>query len=175
MNIFVVDLDPRQAARDLCDQHVAKMHTESVQLLVSLANNLGIKHGVTRKDGGEHKGGYPHHPCCRWLGESIENVEWLLVHAFELTFQHQERFGRTPHSYAQLNTWVGQALPWARRKLPRVRRTPFPQCMPDDCREPDDVVLAYRSYYIEHKSGMARWRHCAEPAWYAEAFQYAGT
>lgn len=173
MNIFVVNLDPQESARDLCDQHVSKMHTESVQLLVSLANNLEIKHHVTKKDGGDHKGGYPHHPCCKWLERDIHNVEWLLRHAFELCFEHQRRFGKMPHSYAQLNKWVGTALPWVERALPAVRLTPFEQCIEDDCKH-DDVVFAYRSYYIEHKSSMARWRHCEPPSWYSEAFEYAG-
>lgn len=173
MNIFVVDNDPVRAARDLCDQHVSKMHTESVQLLVSLANNLGIEHSIRKKSGGFHKGGYPHHPCCKWLQEDIDNVRWLLNHSFELCEEHRHRFGRMPFSTIQLVAICGQILPVLERTLPRNGMTTRPQCMPDDCRS-EDVVEAYRTYYIEHKSSMARWRHCDPPSWYTKAFEYAG-
>lgn len=173
MNIFVVDLRPTQAARDLCDKHVSKMHTESVQLLVSLANNRGIDHNIRKKDGELHKGGYPHHPCTKWLERDMHNVRWLLTHAFELCFEHQRRFGRLPFSYGQLNRLLGMVYPSLDRGLPSIRLTEFPQCMPDDCLD-DDVVTAYRSYYIKHKSYMARWNHCDPPAWYSKAFETAG-
>jgi hypothetical protein len=172
MNIFVVDNNPMFAAADLCDQHVSKMHTESVQLLVSLLNNLEIEHNVKTKAGSKHKGGYPNHPCCKWLEEDYQNVEWLLRHAFELCFEHQRRFGKMPFSYSQLNHWVVYRTV-VNACLPDNGMTAHPQCMPEECRS-DDAVDAYRAYYIEHKSSMAQWRHCDPPSWYSEAFDYAG-
>lgn len=172
MNIFVVDLDPNEAARQLCDKHVFKMHTESVQLLVSLANNLGIKHHTLKKNGTLHQGGYPHHPCCKWLEESINNVDWLLHHAYELCYEHQRRSWLRgedvlPFSYSQLNSWVGIALPWVQQIVPNVLRTPFPQCMPEQYRC-DNAVEAYRAYYIGDKSSIAEWKHLSPPAWYKQ-------
>lgn len=178
MNIFAVHRSPIQAARQLCDKHVWKMHTESIQLLVSLANNLDIKHHVIKADGTLHQGGYPHHPCCKWLEESIHNVEWLVTHTAELCLEHQRRQlvnGRDfiPFSLRQLNDWVGIAKPWVERALPRVPQTPFCQCMPEQYRC-DDAIQAYRNYYIGDKVGIAEWNYCDPPQWWVEAFDYAG-
>ena len=173
MNIFFVDNNPLFAAADLCDQHVSKMHTESVQLLVSLLNNLEIEHEIKTKAGSIHKGGYPNHPCCKWLEEDFQNVAWLVRHAFALCYEHRRRFGRMPFSYEQLHNWVDAHWNVVNACLPDNGLTPPPQCVDEECRA-DDPVDAYRNYYIEVKSSMARWRHCDPPVWYTRAFDYAG-
>lgn len=172
MNIFAVSLNPNAAARMLCDKHVFKMHVESVQLLVSLCNNLEVEHGIKRKDGGIHKGGHPHHPCCKWLEESAENIEWLLDHAFELCFEHHFRKGTDVFSYYQLR----ELVPVLKRlPVPEVRQTPFPLCMPEEYKVEGDPVESYRNYYIGDKVNMATWNYRRQPpSWWEEAFEYAG-
>jgi superfamily II DNA or RNA helicase len=39
-----------------------------------------------------------------------------------------------------------------------------PQCMPDSCKD-DDVVRAYRNYYIQEKKSFAKWNYTREPEW----------
>ncbi len=176
MNVFYLDSDPRQAARDCFDKHVWKMHTESIQLLVSLLNNLGIDHNIPKKDGDIHKGGYPHHPNCKWLEESIDNVHWLLDHCDELIEEHHRRKDRHDDpvfSRLQFDKFVHDYLDQVEAVLPHVGLTPPYQAMPDHCRD-DDPVAAYRSYYIQEKHSIAEWCYCDPPEWYSEAFDYAG-
>lgn len=77
MNIFVVNTDPREAARALCDIHVNKMIVESMQMLTTALKQSGIlapdelpfrKDGITRYSGNAH----PHHPCTKWVGEHLD-------------------------------------------------------------------------------------------------------
>jgi hypothetical protein len=46
-----------------------------------------------------------------------------------------------------------------------ARETEMPQCMPDHCKQ-DDVVDAYRKYYIEEKKGFAKWTKRKTPDWF---------
>ena len=39
-----------------------------------------------------------------------------------------------------------------------------PQCMPDSCKD-EDVVTAYRNYYIQEKKSFAKWNFTKEPEW----------
>ena len=76
MNIFVLDLYPRQSASALADVHVNKMIVESMQMLTTALHKTGIldadelplrADGKTRYSGNAH----PHHPCTIWLMEDI--------------------------------------------------------------------------------------------------------
>tara|TARA_R110000851_G_scaffold108116_5_gene228986 strand:+ start:1831 stop:2478 length:648 start_codon:yes stop_codon:yes gene_type:complete len=77
MNIFVVDYNPHEAAKALCDIHVNKMIVESMQMLTTALKQSGIlaadelpfrKDGITRYSGNAH----PHHPCTKWVGEHLD-------------------------------------------------------------------------------------------------------
>lgn len=77
MNIFVVDNNPIEAARALCDIHVNKMIVEGMQMLTTALKQSGIlapnelpfrKDGITRYSGNAH----PHHPCTKWVGELLD-------------------------------------------------------------------------------------------------------
>ena len=105
MNIFVVDKNPKIAARSLCDQHVVKMLIENCQMLSAVLD-------VTYSDKHRGDGGDPHvclglanypksvrkHPCTLWLMESINNVKWLIAHHREMIMEYTRRYGKN-HKY----------------------------------------------------------------------------
>ena len=78
MNIFILHFNPVIAARHYCDKHSPKMCVELLQQLGSAV----IRHGATpdmmplTKKGTPLKGGYHHHPCTVWCGDSRANFEW---------------------------------------------------------------------------------------------------
>jgi hypothetical protein len=39
--------------------------------------------------------------------------------------------------------------------------------MPDHCKD-DDVVKAYRNYYIQEKKSFAKWNYSGTPKWFKE-------
>lgn len=155
MNVFRLDNDPRQAARDHCDKHVVKMIVESAQLLSAAhpPDAPGI-YKYSKSQAG--------HPCAIWVRGSINNYAWLYRLGVGLCIEYTERYKRT-HATQALFEKPLRALP----DLPNVPETPMPQCMPEQYKGPDSVV-AYRRLYVGDKIRFARWAHSARPAWLDE-------
>lgn len=169
MNIFVLHTDPATAARHHCDKHVVKMHTEGIQMLVSVFHRYGIDHRVLTKADTLHRGGYPNHPCTRWAGDSYANFAWLLQLTRCLCEEHTYRYGTLPHSATQLRK-AEQCLHELEDSMVSLRAgaepTPHAQAMPSRYRH-KDAVTAYRQYYIGEK-GWATWsKNRPAPAWWS--------
>jgi len=143
MNIFVVQTDPVQAAKDLCDRHVVKMILESAQMLCS-AFPLGV---------GPYKHAHKNHPCTIWSRTTVANYEWLLTHGQAMCIEYQERYNKV-HKTAEVLNWLDKNKP---RALPFEGLTPFPQAMPEQYKG-SDAVEAYRKYYIFDKTRFAYWK-----------------
>jgi len=172
MNIFVLDENPRKAARMMCDKHIPKMIVESYQMLGSAL----LRHGADpesmplTKKGTPLKGGYPNHPCTIWSGDSSSNWWWLHKHAEALCCEYTLRFGKTHfceqgiYDLAQLLIDDGDTSDYAWAEIPNIGFTPYAQAMPDEYRD-DDAVTAYRRYY--HSKSFAKWeRGRPEPRWW---------
>ena len=161
MNIFILDTDPTTAARMHCDKHVPKMCVEATQMMASALR----RHGATdeqmplTKAGKPYKGGYAHHPCTVWAGESRINFLWLGLHAIALCDEYTQRFGKE-HA---CNRPILRMMK-LHRVIPNSGLTPFAQAMPDEYRD-DDAVKAYRRYY--HSKQFAKWdKGTPAPDWW---------
>ena len=161
MNIFVLDRDPREAARMYCDKHTPKMVVELLQQLGSAV----IRHGATpdmmplTQKGTPLKGGYSNHPCTRWVGDSRANYLWAVLHAATLCEQYTKRFGKTHFCMNGI-----QHLSDMAHLIPAGPLSPFAQAMPSEYRDPD-TVKAYRAYY--HSKTFAKWdKGIPAPAWW---------
>jgi hypothetical protein len=153
MNIFVLDPDPIQAARMLCDKHIPKMVLETAQLLCTTHAHFG--HAVP------YKPTHRNHPCAVWLRESRANYTWAWLHGCALADEYTHRYGKVHKSES-----VIESLRTPPSALGEYDQTPFVQCMPDEYRG-HDAVLAYRRYYIGDKSRFARWgRGRLAPDWW---------
>ena len=164
MNIFVLHRDPTKAARMHCDKHVPKMVVEAAQMMASALR----RHGATdeqmpvTKAGKPYKGGYAHHPCTVWVGDSEGNFVWMAVHAQELLSEYTKRFGKvhacqTP-IFEMVDLGYVMSDDWPKGK------TPFAQAMPDEYRN-DDPVVAYQDYY--HSKQFAKWeKGTPAPDWW---------
>jgi len=97
VNIFVVDYDPIQAAKQLPDRHVTKMILESAQMLSIVFSKHYWDIGQVMKVDGTpfktEKGAFKKHPCTMWAAESIENCAWLIQHACGLCSEFARRYG----------------------------------------------------------------------------------
>ena len=163
MNIFVLDKDPVVAARYIDDVRLPKMVTESAQMMAASLR----RHGATdeqmplTKAGTPYKGGYAHHPCTVWAGDSDTNFLWLANHAITLCQEYKKRFGKVHacqnpiHQMSHMMPFVGEEM------------TPFAQAMPDEYKD-DDVVKAYRSYYKskQYSKGGVRYVRTDVPDWW---------
>ena len=155
MNIFVVDVDPSVAARQLCDKHIVKMPLETAQMLCTVSWCFGIP--------APYKATHAKHPCTLWASETWANWDWLVRHGVALCDEYTRRFGRRHGCLTQI-FWCSDH--GARPKLTSPSLlTPFAQAMPEQYRG-SDAVAAYRAYYIDQKARFARWRAPSSPPYW---------
>lgn len=158
MNIFVVQENPRRAARDLCDQHVVSQTKETAQLLSTYAHAVGMEVDEL------YRPSYINHPCQRWLRESEYNVVWLIEHGLGLAGEYTRRYERRHASVGVIHTFsVRFALTVG--KCGWKKHTPFALSVPTRLKGLG-AVEAYRRFYIEEKVLFARWLHCDPPDWW---------
>jgi hypothetical protein len=155
LNIFLLDQDIERCAQYHCDQHVVKMILESVQIMCTSLNNLGLET--------PYRSTHSNHPCVLWVGESFDNFLWLKDLTLLLNDEYQYRFDtqKNHRSIEVLHSISGYR--YARRGL-----TPFAQAMPVEYRIPDNPVRAYRRFYCAEKSHFARWTKREKPEWFIE-------
>ena len=174
MNIFVLDFDPVKAARMHCDKHIPKMCVEAAQMMASALR----RHGATdeqmplTKSGTPYKGGYKHHPCTVWAGDSRDNFIWLARHAQALLTEYSNRFDKVHACNGPIHIMSCKDY-----IIPEGGLTQFALAMPDEYRpEPinDEIVYhaypkfaveAYQAYY--HSTQFAKWeKGTPAPDWW---------
>jgi len=186
MNIFVLDTNPITAAEMHCDKHVPKMCVEAAQMMASALR----RHGATdeqmplTKKGTPYKGGYAHHPCTVWAGDSWANLDWLASHAIALCVEFEFRFGKE-HACLQPIVKMDALNKKMYKSIPNNGLTPFALAMPDEYRPKhstptmpidkdkyivshaagSDAVKAYQAYY--HSKQFAKWeKGTPAPDWW---------
>lgn len=155
MNIFVLDRDPKIAAKCLIDVHTRKMITETAQMLANGYTDEQLFFAPKTQSGNVRKHSYKHHPCCKWVKESIENFDWLVAHGLYMGEENQKRFGKS-HFSLDFIRWcrynkpeVPPVVPMTKRPLAMKR---FPHL------ESDDPVESYRKFYVASKQEDIRGR-----------------
>ena len=167
MNIFVLSYDPVEAAEMHCDKHCVKMVVELYQQLGSALR----RHGATDRQmpltqsSKPLRGGYHHHPCTQWCGDSRGNFEWAAEHAIALTEEYTKRYGKNHACSAGIRKMAAMS-----DMIPEGGMTPFAQAMPDEYRS-YSAVDAYRDYYWHDKrlNIKCEWgKTRQEPNWWIE-------
>ena len=153
MNIFVLDLDPQKCAWYHCDKHVVKMIVETAQL-------LSTAHHINGNNIGDfiYKKTHVNHPCAIWARESKENYVWLSKLGFWLCMEYRRRYGKI-HKTELL---IKKLRVFRPRLFEEDEMTKRPQCMPDmyKC---ENIVVAYRSYYISEKQSILKYTNRDKP------------
>ena len=151
MNIFILDKEVEKCAEYHCDKHVIKMILESAQMLSAVVrlNGHDIGYKLTHKN----------HPCTIWARESLSNYNWLVRLTRLLNYEYRYRYDKDVNhkSYDLVKT-----LPTP--KIPDIGLTAFAQAMPDQYKN-ENVVKAYRDYYINEKSSFLTWTKRKKPKW----------
>ncbi len=153
MNIFVLDEDITRCARSHCDQHVAKMILESVQMLCTALSSKGYET--------PYKPTHAHHPCVRWVAESHDNFKWLTELADALNSEYRFRYGRHKDHAS-----IGALDQIRHLEYESLGLTAFAQAMPEEYKVPGDAVTAYRQFYLGEKSSFATWTRRPRPNWW---------
>lgn len=96
MNLFVSDLDPCQAARNLDDKRVNKMILETAQMLCCALHARGIA--------ALYKPTHQRHPVTLWIARSPANGAWAHRHGLALCDVYTAAQGRVHATEAVLRT-----------------------------------------------------------------------
>ena len=191
MNIFVTDPNPYKSAIVLPDKHIVKMPLEAAQLLctaVWIDEVLGfVPRALNREESAvlnaekakikhlpmEERPLTPYlpmmynHPCTIWTRSSLDNFEWVHCYANALNDEYHYRYGKEHKSVVE----VINKLPEP-KNMPRDGLTPFGMAMPDELKDPDDVVGSYRLYYHTDKATFAKWSHRPIPDWWDDGLAW---
>ena len=172
MNIFVTDVNPFKAARNLCDSHVNKMIVESCQLLSTHDRLNGLEES-------RYKITHVNHPCRKCL-TNIYNYIWLQYHLFALCKEYTYRFGKIHKSQELLEKyWLRSdtdelythKVDFLENYYELLQCTSFPQAMSIEFKNNSinifDVVKAYRQYYHFKKEHLKRFNYTKRniPEW----------
>lgn len=162
MNIFVLDIDPTEAAIAQCDKHVVKMPLECAQMLSTV-------HHIYESDRVDevYKPTHRHHPCTVWAATTRSNYYWLYDHFEALSGEYRYRYGNTHQSWFKLR----EPLRHPPTGLRGVGLTTFAQAMPDEYKC-DDAVAAYQSFYRSEKKSFLVYSKRMAPDWLTEPRTY---
>ena len=188
MNLFILSRNANEAAQFHLDKHVIKMLLEACQLLYTahwafahpellqersavglsraqkkLSIPPSLQSAPSSKNRPTEPGFRPchiHHPCAKWVRESLGNYLWAAELANALAQEYEYRWSKKiPHECAKHAKWLAEHPPSA-LKGPQ---TEFIQAMEDRFKDTDPVV-GYRRYYVISK-GQERnmWKYTKRP------------
>lgn len=172
MNIFVTNINPFCAAKDLCNAHVVKMITETCQLLSTHDRINGLANS-------RYKITHQNHPCRTCLNNNY-NYIWVQYYLYALCKEYTYRFKKIHKGESLLNKyWLRNdsndlytnKIDFCENYYELLQCTSFPQCMPIEFQNNSldifNVVQAYRNYYRFKKLILKRWKYTnrLEPNW----------
>lgn len=158
MNIFWLDEDPWDAARLYCDRHVSKINVEINQMISTALRRHGYNWDCLYEPVMEN------HPLVRWVGDSEQNFEEVVIHANALGDEFHHRYGSVHSSFADVTKEIGGR----EVNFPNLGLTERPQCMPQRFKVEGDYVKAYRRFYNHGKDWDMKWTSREVPSWYTE-------
>lgn len=181
MNIFYLDHNPVEAARNHLDKHVVKMILEYAQLLSTAHRVIDGTEKVTVSSSGRKKkvwqledkrdsilyaATHINHPSAIWARQSAVNYDYLYALFVSCCDEYTYRYGKVHLTDTKLRD-VLREIP---KKIPydnktRIWHGPTP-AMPDECKIPGDHLSSYRKYYIDKKAEMAMWTNREPPEWF---------
>lgn len=184
MNIFLLSLCIKKCAKYHCDKHVVKMILETTQLLYTAHWVLNSKESIRNsKNTYEDERPLPaykpfgkNHPCSIWVRQCQCNYKWLVKLGLELCKEYRKRYSKT-HKCEKHLEWLKLNIPNYTNICEKEEITILPQAMPDEYKTKnpknnEDVVEAYRRYYINEKYNFAVWYKKRElrPKWFKKRF-----
>ena len=108
-----------------------------------------------------YKSTHKNHPSAKWVRESKNNYLWLYELFIELCKEYTYRYNKVHLSEIKLK----DVLKHPPKNISDNIFTPPPQAMPDKYKS-NNPIDAYRNYYINEKSKIAKWTNRNVPTWF---------
>ena len=132
-------------------------------MILESAQMLSTAHRVFGdNDDSLYKIAHKNHPSTAWVRQSADNYRWLYDLFVHLCDEYTHRYGKVHKT----DTRLRERLRYAPVNLPSHGFTPPPQCMPEEYKDKDDTVQAYRNYYMGEKNSFAVWSKRKTPRWW---------
>lgn len=174
MNLFILDPDPVLAAQENCDKHVCKIILEAAQMVMLAYHEHGMpeaKPDFEIWNAKTHKNNH----LSKWVRHNSANYQWTIAHGLALCDEFNLRYGKV-HKVQRLLEWCRDNPP---PRLPTGTLTTFRQAVAEDCYSSpcpvardvatnDEIVEAYRAYYVKYKAKFAKWSVRPTPQWFTE-------
>lgn len=157
MNIFYLHHNPVIASQWHMDKHCVKMLLEYSQILSTAHHVLGTDLDCDLL----YRKTHVNHPSSIWARQSSQNYLWLYNLFCAVCDEYTFRYGKIHKT----DTKLRELLKTFPLNISDGSFTQPPQAMPDDCKC-NDSILAYRKYYICHKSHIAKWKKREIPFWF---------
>ena len=155
MNRFIVDTDPDDIAKQLCDQHIVKMPLEEAQMLCTTLWHHCPEYA---EDNNLYKAVHQKHPCTLWAMECRENYDFAYSLYCSMLGEYHHRYGKW-HGAGKHSKALARGR-WFVPPSPDGKMTPHPQCFSghDDLKTDDAwPITAYRAFYKVDKLRFARY------------------
>ena len=184
MNIFILDKNPKVAARLQCDKHVVKMIVESAQMLSTAHRMLDgtetrrkSKSGKTMSKYWElsdvresvlYKAVHMGHPCTVWTMICDNNYMWHYDHFLELCREYTYRYGKVHLTDTLLRTALASP-PKNIKNGYKYATTQFPLAMKanPECMIEGDPVQSYQKFYQTKQDRFSMvWTKRKVPEWF---------
>jgi hypothetical protein len=151
MNLFILDADPKVAAKYYQDLHINKIIVEGCQVLAAAypIERLAQDDCPRTQKGTPRKHGHYNHPVTVWVREHMSNFKWTLEHVYALYMERLHRFNKYHFGLGFLE-WCTLNSP----ELAQAELTEHPQCFQlnhPECVVPGDPVKGYQNYYNKAK------------------------
>lgn len=152
MNAFWLDYNNDIAAQYYVDKHVVKIITEINQCL-----STAYKEGEA-----PYKLTHVNHPLCIFARSSLSNFRYLIDHNLALCKEYTYRYEKQ-HKGEQILNWFINNPP----KIKDIGLQSIPRCFSDftDIINDEDIVDAYRKYYLLSKRHLFKWKNRPTPYW----------
>lgn len=145
MNIFATNECPIKSAQSLCNVHVVKMLSESIQI-------LSVAHFVLDKKLVGMKPTHENHPASIWCRTNKANYSWLLEHAKALSAEYTYRYGKVHKSSLHIENL--KELPVS---IEDGELSEFVRCMPDEYKL-KSLLDPCKSYQLYLKDKYIEWQ-----------------
>ena len=132
-----------------------------------------IDHLLDFKASIPYKSTHINHPCSVWTRETIGNMSWLFDLLHSLIVEYKKRYSKDSHKCEMILKFTKDNMNTISNILYESNKfselSNFAQAMPDEYKDSQDVVKAYRQYYINAKKDIATWKKLENtPEWYKQ-------
>lgn len=177
MNIFYLNHDTLQCAKEHNDKHCVKMILEYCQLLSTAhrvldgqlyteksAANRNLKRYKLLDDRESllYKATHINHPSAIWCRQSDENYAWLWNLLYDLQAEYTYRYGKI---HKCMSDGLIDMLSRIPDNIPQGNFTEPTPAMPDSYKVPGNSLQSYHNYYREGKDHLANWKNRDKPEW----------